>query len=111
MRDSRARARVRALDLICPWTRRRPPGRDAGEHPASRSESLIICTARVPALVHILARSVPSPRGHRISPWALASEAADRRLQRCVSPVAATTSDDVPFRFEGSAVARAGVSA
>ncbi|MGW6455041.1 hypothetical protein ACWF94_03800 [Streptomyces sp. NPDC055078] len=95
-------------------TRRTRPGRHTAEYLATQHRDpapLVICTARTPVPAHVLARSVPTPFGHRIGPWLIAKEAADRKRQRRVSAVAATLGHDVPFPFDASHVARVGVSA
>ncbi|MGW6455295.1 hypothetical protein ACWF94_05105 [Streptomyces sp. NPDC055078] len=112
MCDRIVRALVWVLTVL-PLTRRTRPGRHTAEYLAQHRAPapLVICTARTPVPAHVLARSIPTPWGHRIGPWLLAKEATDRQRQRCVSAVAATLGYDVPFPFDGANVARVGVPA
>jgi hypothetical protein len=103
MRDRIARAFVWVLTVF-PGTRRARPGRHSAEYLARRPEPapLIICAARTPVPPHVLARTVPSPWGHRVPPylrgWIADQEAEwERQRQRRVSAAAATLGYDVPF--------------
>ncbi|MFD4832675.1 hypothetical protein ACFWPV_22865 [Streptomyces uncialis] len=116
MRDAISRALVRVLDVL-PWTRRTSPGRHTVQYLADLAEPvpLVICAARTPVPVHVLARSVPSPWGHRVPPylrdWIGEQEERERQYERRAAAAAATLGVDLPFTFDGSGVARVGVSA
>ncbi|MFF0449682.1 hypothetical protein ACFYT4_25275 [Streptomyces sp. NPDC004609] len=127
MRDRIARALIWVLAQL-PLTRRARPGRHSAEHfaehlarqtaPAPAPLSLVICAPRTPVPVHVLTRTVPVPKPPRVPPylrgWITAQEAEweqQRHQQRRVSAVAATMGYDVPFPFDGSDVARVGMSA
>ncbi|WP_406399030.1 hypothetical protein [Streptomyces uncialis] len=121
MRNPIARAFTRLLNVL-PWTPRTPrtrPGRHTARYFADAAGSarapLVICAARTPVPVHVLARSVPSPWGHRVPPylreWIGEQEERERQYERRVAAAAAALGVDVPFTFDGSDVARVGVSA
>ncbi|MYY13555.1 hypothetical protein GT204_32970 [Streptomyces sp. SID4919] len=116
MRDAIARALVRVLDVL-PWTRRTRPGRHSAGHLAVRTGPvpLVICAARTPIPVHVLARSVPSPWGHRVPPylrdWIGEQEERERQYERRAAVAAAALGVDLPFTFDGSDVTRAGARA
>ncbi|MFJ4770402.1 hypothetical protein ACIP88_14965 [Streptomyces uncialis] len=116
MRDAIFRALVRVMDVL-PWTRRARPGRHTFQHLADRAElvPLVICAARTPLPVHVLARSAPSPWGHRVPPylrdWIGEQEERERQYERRAAIASPTLGVDLPFTFDGSDVARVGVSA
>ncbi|MFF0446212.1 hypothetical protein ACFYT4_07325 [Streptomyces sp. NPDC004609] len=117
MRDRIARALIRVLDLFPP-TRRARPGRHSAAHFADLPEPAppVICTAATPVPPHVLARTAPTPRGHRVPPylrdWIKGQEEEwERQRQRRVSAVAAVLGHDVPFSPDGSAVGWLGVPA
>ncbi|MGW1148439.1 hypothetical protein ACWD6I_26135 [Streptomyces sp. NPDC002454] len=70
MRDRLSRALVRMLNVF-PLTRRPRPGRHTCAHltPPAALPPTVICTARLPVPPHVLARTAPSPWGHRVPPY------------------------------------------
>ncbi|MFJ7422833.1 hypothetical protein ACIQXD_30150 [Streptomyces uncialis] len=116
MRDAISRALVRVLDVL-PWTRRTRPGRHTVRYLTDRAAPgpFVICAARTPLPVHVLARSVPSPCGHRVPlylrDWIREQEERGRQYERRAVVAAATPGVDLPFTCDGSDVARVGVSA
>ncbi|MER5493888.1 hypothetical protein [Streptomyces sp. NPDC002490] len=74
MRERISRALVRVLDVL-PLARRRRrrrrPGRHTAAHlvPRAPLPPTVICTARLPVPPHVLARTAPSPWGHRVPPY------------------------------------------
>lgn len=113
MPDVIARALARVLAVL-PRTRRSRPGRHTAEYLAVGGEPVppMICGARTPVPVHVLARSVPSAWEHRVPPylrdWIGEQEERARQHERCAAAVAATLGVDLPFTFDGSDVTRAG---
>jgi hypothetical protein len=70
MRKRISRALARVLDRFPPIRRTRP-GRHTAAHFATRPEPelVVICTAGTPLPAHVLARTAPSPWGHRVPPY------------------------------------------
>jgi hypothetical protein len=121
MRDFIARALARVLTLVLPSrVRRRCPGRHTAEYLAARTVRPpvrpVICTGSTPLPPHVLARTAPSPWGHRVPPylrdWIRDQEAAWERQRLQPLPNAqAVPGHEVPFGPGGTGAVRMAVPA
>jgi hypothetical protein len=109
MRDRIARTLVWVLHIVL-------PARGRHRAPEPSPAVFVICAPRTPIPPHVLARTVPVRWPVRVPPylreWIDAQEAEwERQRQRRVSAAAAALGYDVPFAFDGTDVARVGMSA
>jgi hypothetical protein len=117
MRKRISRALARVLDHFPPIRRTRP-GRHTAAHFATRPQPapVVICTAGTPLPPHVLARTAPSPWGHRVPPylhhWIREQETEwEQQRRHRASAVAATPGHDLPFTPGRYDPARLGVPA